>query len=436
MHTTDWSLWQSQQLERQSLRRQSNLAACAVLFLFGVQQVVLPIVQELLLLFGFPLGNLQIGSNAFTVYYGVLYILMMGLPVLCCTFIGRRGTALYPCRPVGAGTAVMIVLSGLALCVMADFAVSYSNVFFNALGFYYPGSPSLQNGTVTGLLLNLLVSALLPAILEEMLFRGFVLQKLRPFGDGLAVFGSALLFGLMHTNIVQIPFALLLGIVFGFIVLKTGNILLAMILHFLNNALSVVLEYATLSLDSGTANVVVLTAFVVIGCVGLVALAVLLVTHHPVTRPLGDSARTLLSKGKRLAAMLLAPAMVVSLLLVVLFTAINTEIRPVSMSMEQMTLTVGQEAQLTANQSLFYSGPREIAWRSSDPRVATVDQNGLVRAVGPGQARITAYFSDGNYATCIVTVQESAQAYDSSASRVLLTGLPVFLPCPARLGGA
>lgn len=437
MHTMDWSLWQSQQLERQSLRRQGNRAACAMLFLFGVQQVVLPLFQELLLLLGVPLRSLQIGSNAYTLFYAVLYTLMMGLPVLLCTWIHQRRTVLYPCQPVGAGTAVMVVLGGLALCVMADFAVSYSNVFFNALGFYYPGSPSLQNGTVTGLLLNLLVSAVLPAILEEMLFRGYVLQTLRPFGDGVAVFGSALLFGLMHTNIVQIPFALLLGLVFGFLVVKTGNILLPMILHFLNNALSVVLEYATLSLDVNTANVVVLTAFVVIGCVGLVALTVLLVTHHPITRPLGDCARSLLSKGRRYATMLLAPAMVVSLLLVAFFTLLNTEFRAVSMSMEEMTLTPGQEVQLTVNQSLFYSSPREASWRSSNRRVATVDENGVVRAVAPGQTVIVAYFSDGNHATCVVTVQESAQAYDFPSSSVALRGVhPIRWPGLARAGGA
>ncbi len=429
MNTMDWSLWQPQQLERRALRRQSNLAAYAVLLMLGVQQILLPLLQLLLSALGVNFSGLRIGTTAYLLYYAVLYTLMMGLPVLCCALINRRKTVLFPVRRVGAGTAVMVALGGMALCVMADFFVSYSTAFFNSLGFYYAGSPSLQDGTVTGLLLNILTIALLPAILEEMLFRGYVLQTLRPLGDGAAVFGSALLFALMHTNIVQIPFALLLGLVFGFLVVRTSNILLSMILHFLNNTMSVVLEYVTLHMDADTANVVVLTTFVVIGCIGLVALTVLLVTHHPVTRPLGDSARTLLSKGSRYAAMLLAPAMIVSFVLIAILTIQNTEVRPVSMSMDEMTLTSGQEVQLTVNQSVFYSTGQKPIWRSSNQNVATVDQNGWVEALRAGQTTIAAYYPDGNRAICTVTVQDSAPAFGDPASSVSLWGQPTLSGC-------
>lgn len=54
------------------------------------------------------------------------------------------------------------------------------------------------------------------------------------------------------------------------------------------------------------------------------------------------------------------------------------------------TIEVGQTLQLKAVRNFFVNG-QGLAWKSSDESVATVDQNGLVRAVGVGEVIITAY---------------------------------------------
>ena len=53
-------------------------------------------------------------------------------------------------------------------------------------------------------------------------------------------------------------------------------------------------------------------------------------------------------------------------------------------------IEVGQTLQLKAVRNFFVNG-QGLAWKSSDESVATVDQNGLVRAVGVGEVIITAY---------------------------------------------
>lgn len=78
-------------------------------------------------------------------------------------------------------------------------------------------------------------------VLEETLFRGMILQSLRPWGDWFAVVTSSVLFGLAHMNLVQGIPAVLLGIVFGFITVKSGSILPSAILHIINNTLSIVM---------------------------------------------------------------------------------------------------------------------------------------------------------------------------------------------------
>lgn len=71
-------------------------------------------------------------------------------------------------------------------------------------------------------------------ISEELLFRGLVLRSMEPYGKKFAVFASALMFGLYHGNIIQIPFAFVVGLVLGYVTVEY-NIGWAILLHMFNN---------------------------------------------------------------------------------------------------------------------------------------------------------------------------------------------------------
>jgi len=85
----------------------------------------------------------------------------------------------------------------------------------------------------------LFIGALSPAICEELLFRGFILQGLRgSVRPWVAVVVTALLFGLLHMSIYRLAGTTALGVLMGFLVLRTGSIYPAMLFHFVNNALA------------------------------------------------------------------------------------------------------------------------------------------------------------------------------------------------------
>ena len=65
---------------------------------------------------------------------------------------------------------------------------------------------------------------------------------LRRFGDAFAIITSAIVFGAMHGNIVQVPFAFILGLVFAYVDCKTNSILPSIIIHFINNFYAVILD--------------------------------------------------------------------------------------------------------------------------------------------------------------------------------------------------
>ena len=91
-------------------------------------------------------------------------------------------------------------------------------------------------------MLALLLHALIPAVLEEMLFR-YVPLKLLSANRRCAVTVSAILFAFSHASLFQIPYALLAGALFAVLCYTTGSIIPSLAVHFLNNTLSLILIY-------------------------------------------------------------------------------------------------------------------------------------------------------------------------------------------------
>ena len=85
--------------------------------------------------------------------------------------------------------------------------------------------------------INLIFVGLLAPILEELVFRKLLCDRLLPLGEGYAVVLSAAIFGLVHGNFFQFFYAFALGALFAFIYVKTGRIRYTMIYHSIINIL-------------------------------------------------------------------------------------------------------------------------------------------------------------------------------------------------------
>jgi uncharacterized protein len=103
----------------------------------------------------------------------------------------------------------------------------------------------LNTETIGGLMFNLFMIALLPAIGEEMLFRG-ILQRL--FTDWfrnahVAIFVTAFIFAAIHLQFYGILPRMLLGVLFGYLFWWSGSLWLPIFAHFLNNGAAVVVSF-------------------------------------------------------------------------------------------------------------------------------------------------------------------------------------------------
>ena len=88
--------------------------------------------------------------------------------------------------------------------------------------------------------------ALIAPIVEEMLFRGAIEGHLLRVwkNPSAAIFASALIFGIIHLNPAQIPYAFVLGLLLGWLYWRTRSLLPCILLHLINNGLSVILMIA------------------------------------------------------------------------------------------------------------------------------------------------------------------------------------------------
>ena len=176
-----------------------------------------------------------------------------------------------------------------------------------------PGELPLDR-SLSSRVLYFCIYAILPALAEEIAFRGVVFGLLRPYGKTIAVVGSAFIFGIMHGNLLQIPFAFIGGLFFGWLLAETGSILPCMLLHFCNNGLSVVQMFLQTDVPGEVMNHVSYGMMILTLAVGIVCLLLLLRKYPGLFRMQEEPG--VLTNAEKFRAVALNPAMIVAYLLI------------------------------------------------------------------------------------------------------------------------
>lgn len=89
---------------------------------------------------------------------------------------------------------------------------------------------------------SVLMLAVLAPVMEEVLFRGILLEAVREkYSSGRAIVVSALMFGVIHIIPQQVVNAFVIGLILGFIYVRTNSLWPVIIIHALNNAMAYVI---------------------------------------------------------------------------------------------------------------------------------------------------------------------------------------------------
>lgn len=137
-------------------------------------------------------------------------------------------------RRLGIVDVLLIALLMFLMLPMVYF-INYISMFF---------TENTTAATIGGMVdnpywMNLLMLALTPAIVEELVCRGVLFHAYKKKSVLAAVLLTAFIFGLLHMNLNQMLYAGVIGIVFAVTVEATGSIYSSMIMHFIMNSISV-----------------------------------------------------------------------------------------------------------------------------------------------------------------------------------------------------
>lgn len=212
-----------------ALRRRFSAVGWALLIYYVIMNAAVAAVMIFDLMQGILLGQTQDHSTwgyFLAIAVGCVLLLLWKKSDFCFKTLWRRG------RPMKPGS----LLALLTLCLGAQFisqiVMILLELIFNSLGkSMMDYLLSIQSDDTLAMFLYVGIGA---PISEELLFRGLVLRTMEPYGKKFAIFASALLFGLFHGNLIQIPFAFAVGLVLGYVAVEY-NIVWAMALHMFNN---------------------------------------------------------------------------------------------------------------------------------------------------------------------------------------------------------
>ena len=264
-----------EQLEKKEIQKTANHIGGGLLLFYGIQ-IVLSFVLVFFIIFG--MSQEIIGDPAFTLTLNIA-ITLIGF--LSGAFLIYKTENTKPQNVISfstpkKGTLSAAIMVGVGFCYAANIVVSLLQSSFQNIFPFVQTEIELPRGGL-GFILSVISVAVAPALLEEFLFRGAIMGNLIKYGKPFAIFTSAFLFGLIHGNLVQIPFAFLVGLVLGFLIIETDSIWTGVIIHFINNFISVCVDYLGDYVKEDILNIFYLIAvalFIVIGIVGIYILSV------------------------------------------------------------------------------------------------------------------------------------------------------------------
>ena len=187
------------------------------------------------LFFSFCMGWLFQGLSASQLM--VVSELIYFLPVAGYLMIKRiRPSQWIPFKLLPISTILMSALAAFLLLPLVTFINLLSMMF--ATNFVTGTGQLLMENSVW---VNLFVMAVVPAVVEELIFRGVLYHAYREKGVILGAVACGLAFGIMHLNLNQFCYAAVLGIIFCIFVEITGSIFSSITAHFVINGWNVLL---------------------------------------------------------------------------------------------------------------------------------------------------------------------------------------------------
>lgn len=227
-------------------------------------------------------------ENTYPFVYSLIGGIVPQISFLCVFFYvsERRKVDYQKANQINFKINPLVLLCVIAIGIVAMYGfsplINMFDKFTTDLG-YKSGTSLIDISTFWKLFAAIFYIGLLPAICEELIFRGIITNGLKKYGTWVAIIISAVLFALMHQNLQQLIYQLFLGGVMAYIVIKTKSIVYTMILHFFNNFTILLSSYlsgdAESTIDYSKAWNIIYPILLVIVAVGIIVGLLFLINY-------------------------------------------------------------------------------------------------------------------------------------------------------------
>ncbi len=176
-------------------------------------------------------------SDLYIWFMNMAPLYRVALPFLALFLVSTK-----PVRPVekkrlGLGRLILLIPVCVFIGAVGNFVGNWVSAALDPLPFFQTINP-LQSLEGTNLLYAFICVVVIAPIMEELIFRKALLDRVSPAGEGFAIFLSALFFGAFHGNFSQFFYTFALGMLFSFVYLRTGRVIYTILLHMAFNFFS------------------------------------------------------------------------------------------------------------------------------------------------------------------------------------------------------
>lgn len=287
----------------------------------------------------FPCINLFLSSvsvifvlltgNKISTFYTLFAIPQFLLPTLSLLVFLLLGDFLVGERSADSGSAPInvsdtILLTGIfcGVAFLLEMISLATSLFFEVIGHPLPdlSISSFMPNTAFEAFIFIFVIALLPAIVEEFIYRLEICGTLSKYSTAGAVVVSSIAFGIMHGSLQQLLYAVAAGLFFGYVFVRTKNVFFTILLHFINNFTSCILLFISeyMGMEAYGVAYVLKTVFCIV--VGAVCLTIYIVKNKKHPKP--ERTETV-SSGKVILSIFKAPFFYVFTALEIFMMIIN-----------------------------------------------------------------------------------------------------------------
>ena len=222
--------------KRKAARRTFSRVFLALFLYVVTSQVVATAIYTIAAILLSPEAYYAFATNSiYTLLISSAVQYLIGFPIFILITLGMKNKSGTVKEKMRFKELMFLFFIGQTLMYIGNII---GNTINSVVGNYKGASPENPIETIvneTPLWLLFILVVIVGPIVEEIICRKIMIDKLSIFGDGVAILFSAVAFGMLHMNLYQFFYAAFLGVLLGYIYAKTRNVKYTIVIHMIVN---------------------------------------------------------------------------------------------------------------------------------------------------------------------------------------------------------